>query len=401
MGKVKKKHNPLKEQLKKEKLRNVSISGVGIDLYIKRLVESGTDINLHMRYLNKGFHNEKHHLYLPLGFACLEKNVELVKALIEHGAKVDKSDQYDSIALMDSAENDEIGEITQILIKSGADVNKQNKGGLTALHCAAGSNNLKTAQILTKNGADVNKQNQEGMTPLHFAVRGKSVEAVEILIKRGADVNKQNLEWMTPLHFATISFTTISYGTKVSERNNYVKLVKILIDNGADVNKQNLKGMTPLHFAVIGKSVKAIEAVKTLIKRGADVNKQDREGMTPLHFATISYGAKVKKRDNYIEVVKILIENGADVNKQNREGMTALHFAISGGYVEIIRILKAVEVQVGQTKIDLRKSNPFGITSPITAQIPTGKYEKVATYLQDSDATASKNETQVALALNP
>jgi len=97
--------------------------------------------------------------------------------------------------------------IVKILLKAGADPNKQNRDGWTALMMAAryssperGTSSEKTVEMLLTSGADPNKQDTVGgCTALMMAAcyssseRGTSSErTVEILLKAGADPNKQN-----------------------------------------------------------------------------------------------------------------------------------------------------------------------------------------------------------------
>jgi len=79
----------------------------------------------------------------------------------------------------------------EIFIKRGANVNAQNKNGETPLHKAIFNNSVRVLMVnlLLKAGADVNKQNQMmGETPLHYAVRLGREDLVLDLLKYGADL---------------------------------------------------------------------------------------------------------------------------------------------------------------------------------------------------------------------
>ena len=87
------------------------------------------------------------------------------------------------------------------LLERGADPNKQNDIGYTALMLAArfssserGCSSEKTVEILLNKGADPNKQKKDGWTALMLAARNSSPErgessekTVEILLEKGAD----------------------------------------------------------------------------------------------------------------------------------------------------------------------------------------------------------------------
>lgn len=93
----------------------------------------------------------------------------------------------------------------------------------TALHWAASSGATDIAQYLLNNGAEVDKPDSSGWTALHVA--GKIFDLM--LQSRYSDIK-----------------TAILLHHLVSAGNE--EIVKELVGAGADVNKKNDKGMTPL-----------------------------------------------------------------------------------------------------------------------------------------------------------
>ena len=70
--------------------------------------------------------------------------------------------------LIYSSKNGDL-DIVKLLLKSGADVNRQNNSGNTALVLASNSGHDKTVKMLVAAGADVNIQNLNGTTALMLA----------------------------------------------------------------------------------------------------------------------------------------------------------------------------------------------------------------------------------------
>jgi len=60
-------------------------------------------------------------------------------------------------------------DVTNILIKAGADVNAKDQNGITPLQIAIIESKFEIAKLLVEAGADVNAKDQNGITPLNIA----------------------------------------------------------------------------------------------------------------------------------------------------------------------------------------------------------------------------------------
>ena len=100
-------------------------------------------------------------------------------------------------ALLWAAENGLV-DIAALLIEQGADPDKTDHFGNTALHLAMSHSDM--VRLLLESGADVNAKNALGNTPLHLSVADKRV--VEALLAAVAQVNARNGLDKTPLHYA-------------------------------------------------------------------------------------------------------------------------------------------------------------------------------------------------------
>ncbi|ELT88757.1 hypothetical protein CAPTEDRAFT_70103, partial [Capitella teleta] len=113
--------------------------------------------------------------YTPLHSACNLENVEMVKMLLVMGAEIDKRDKQGRTALQTAlAVSHPSSELTlkrivEILVAKGANVNVKADRGDTPLHMAADREYLSIAEHLIEQGADPNAVNDEGNTPLHYA----------------------------------------------------------------------------------------------------------------------------------------------------------------------------------------------------------------------------------------
>lgn len=84
-------------------------------------------------------------------------------------------------------------EVAQVLLEGGANVDRAEADGLTALHVAAWSGNLDVCRLLLDWGAKVDTVNIREETPLHSAASMGYLSVVKLLVERGADVRLQNV----------------------------------------------------------------------------------------------------------------------------------------------------------------------------------------------------------------
>ena len=109
-------------------------------------------------------------------------------------------------------------ECVKELIAAEADINKEDKGGRTALRIAAFQGHNECLKELIAAGADVS------MSPLICAVWKENAEHVKGLLKSGADVNATHGK-----------YTALMIACQLGNEG----IVNLLLENGADVNAKN------------------------------------------------------------------------------------------------------------------------------------------------------------------
>lgn len=182
---------------------------------VRMLLEQGADPNVrdvpvrHIRTL-KDLWNAfwKRDTQNGVGWTALmlaESNVDMVRALLEHGANVNAKSEggYTVLMIVIRAgyfyasrpgvymsvwrlKNDEIAEkVVQILLEHGADVRVKDKLGGTPLLFAVDFVHPDTVQMFLSRGADVNAKDWRGSV-LTYALRGKHRENAVLLKQAGA-----------------------------------------------------------------------------------------------------------------------------------------------------------------------------------------------------------------------
>ena len=184
--------------------------------------------------------------------------------------------------------------------------------GNTPLHYAVGvygqlkmfkvnTDVAKTVEVLVKRGADINVQNKDGLTPLHVARGEKAIEAC----LRHADEQSFTITDNRGRNFWHLLFLTrtqndVELGTSIRPLIATSDATKY---NADDLNR------TPLHYVCMSRNSwirKWNWLAKEYVKNFSDehVNKRDKFGRTALHYAAIDGNKilrdtlKTKKADN-------------------------------------------------------------------------------------------------------
>lgn len=256
----------------------------------------------------------------PLNWALHEGHVEMVRLLIERGARIGPDD------LVRAARNGTV-EVARLVLEHGLDVNAVGDDVSTRdlpLFGAAEKGNRAMVEFLLERGADPLAANGAGTTALMGAAKAGDPELVRRFLELGVDVNARGdgLTAMPALLFAA--------------KAGNPETVRLLLDAGADASDVAPDGGTTLYLAA---GTGNVEVGELLIAAGVDPNRRlnpiralGGDGRTALMAAAEA---------GHVHFVRLLIREGADVNAALGTGWTALKGAERGGHTEVIQILKA------------------------------------------------------------
>ena len=167
---------------------------------------------------------------VPLKYAILWRNNDVVKLLLDHGANVNARDKFGRTTLSYAIRLGNL-ETIKLLLQAGASVNARDKyEGQTALMWAVWWRNVDMVKVdivklLVEYGANVNARDKIGSTALMLAAQERRTESVKLLLSYGADVNTKDQDGQTALSWAK---------KRSSEsKKDYKTIIKILEKAGA------------------------------------------------------------------------------------------------------------------------------------------------------------------------
>ena len=266
---------------------------------VKSLVDAGADVNLK----TKGG-------MTALVSASEQGHKEVVKVLeaVESRKSRDSDPSYMS-NLIDHASRGNLRAVRD-LIDAGADLNLQDKDGVTALMYASDNNHLKIVRILVGAGANINLKTKDKQTALMGVCWKGHLEVVKALVDAGADLNLQDKDGDTALVLAS--------------KEGYLEIVKILIDAGADLNLQDKYGNTATFWALKRghkKVVTLLQAAQSRAARNSGASDRRSLMMFTSLFTALGYLSKVDGKVSQEEidfVANLMNEMQLDVEQRRQ-----------------------------------------------------------------------------------
>ncbi|HLG38461.1 MAG TPA: ankyrin repeat domain-containing protein [Chitinophagaceae bacterium] len=355
---------------------------------------------------------KRNHVLPPLAWAAHNGNLELVKLLLEYKADINGSEKSWRTTPLIEAIEWKHWEVATYLLNNGADINRKDRNGKTALSHAAIHKNFEFVKILVDRNADVNHRDKEGAFILEdacsddhlFAETTTRFDVIRYLVEHGASTNNAAINKVLAKGEAEIAKYLLSKGAPVSNKlvidasngRNFslfrylidtlkldihfydstsywggnvlhrvcsgywgdssirrinIPMLEYILEKGMNVNDTNERGQTPLLLLIeYGKKDKDTKAAsELLVSKGADVNVSGGD----MNFSPLMHAATSK----LLETAKFLIEHGANVNYKEREDRTILHWAAwTYDNIEMIKLLagngadlNAIEGREGET----------------------------------------------------
>lgn len=267
----------------------------------------------------------------PLHVASHEGDIGVVQGFLLHKPDIDIIDSDGHTALSLSILESKF-EVTDILLKNGANVNIGGGPFGSALHLACTMLNEELANNLLLCGANANKMDKDGNTPLHAIIKifdknpAKAATIATKLMAAGAKPNvKNNGDWAV-IHFAAKKDTPCAISW-IFQQN------EIQRKNAKEIFDVNCKGgdehWSPLHIA--GNNGNFL-IVKLLLKNKADLFAINKEFRTPCQVSRrVRVIGKILKRE---EILKYRSLFSSSTGELPTETATPHHFNIENDILQ-------------------------------------------------------------------
>ncbi|MGB7763381.1 MAG: ankyrin repeat domain-containing protein, partial [Bryobacteraceae bacterium] len=234
------------------------------------------------------------------------------------------------------------------LIRQGADPNRRNDAGATALMWAA--LDLEKTRVLVAHGADVNAKSDEARTALMVAAgRPGGAPIVKHLLAHGANPNPTSnpSAESSPLLEASLAGDAdimqalLDRGAEVKHIGGFALANAAGADCTKCIDLLAARDLEATQYTIALHAIAVLDSpnlIRLMLQHGADVNAPDPTGRTALMYAAASDLLP-------LEPVKMLIEKKADVNARSQHlrsadtGLTALDLARLHGDTALVDLL--------------------------------------------------------------
>lgn len=225
--------------------------------------------------------------------------------------------------------------------------NQVQPDGRTPLTAAVIQGNPGQVEALIAQGAEVDRKDGQGQSALEIALSSQDTGMCGILLSHGAMMTPEQRNAFMQMCIlrgdtdtlgiylaaeklpAFVIDSTDSLLAAASAGHN--SIVELFLDYGANIEDEDSTGQTPLSLAV---NAGHAEVVETLVYDGADVNKTDINGELPLVTAA---------KEGRLDIVKLLVLGGADTDKKNKYGWTAREAADSFDHDDVVKYLRGLD----------------------------------------------------------
>ncbi|KAF3056934.1 Serine/threonine-protein phosphatase 6 regulatory ankyrin repeat subunit B [Trichoderma lentiforme] len=250
--------------------------------------------------------------------AACTNNVQAMRSLMTHGARLKDEDHLGSLALRKAASTENLDAV-KLLLSENIDVSEADTDGRSAIHAIAIGGVVEMLRNISNlPGFDINARDNEKQTALILAVQFDHVKLVSELCLKKADVTLADSQGKTALHYAV---------------SKDINITRALLKENASAMIGDKEGQTALNLACRLGYVEVVEAMVNNLDNASLLNLvhvDQTAKNTPLHIAA---------KFGYTAIVKLLLSKGVNVSLEDSSGNTAIQLSASAGHLDVLRVL--------------------------------------------------------------
>jgi ankyrin repeat protein/predicted DNA-binding WGR domain protein len=302
--------------------------------------------------------------FTPLHCACLNPNVEVLKAVLTMNPEyLNMDDQMRK--LVHYAACCPSPEPLKYLASQNVDTRDHDNMKTTPLMYAAKAGNAETVRFLLQDTrSTVTAKDRLGYSAIHYAAENGHTEVVKLLIEAGVKVALGGPDRKTALHIA-------------AALGNF-EMVQFLVENNAKVTVKDKMKRSPLVLACKNGN---LQVAAYLLQQGSPFDEGDSSGNTPLHYAC-AYG--------YPELIEVLMRAGANPNSVNSWNLSPTAVALLKSYFSCLRKM----LDYPQTDVNCIDDEGRTLVSNAIKTINAQNFNHVAFLLRDKKADPNIADAQ-------
>ena len=314
-----------------------------------------------------------------LDYAAEQNQVKVARFLLEHGARVDATQNHGPTAgytALHRAAVADAAEVAELLLASGAEVNVHGPLGTTPLILAASNGSRRTAEVLLDHGADISTPDGHRETALSQATAHNHDDIVRLLLIHLPAPSSVNISAVamrgdfealrlivkhdelvhdvpTSMKNEALRFTVLGGPILLEDRK---QMIELLLADGADIdNHQPGLDVIPVMLAPTR------EMAQFLFAHGAN-KKAKLTGAQLARWFVCNNSAK-----DPLGTLQVVVARGIDIGGATPNGDSALPCAMQANNTALVAFLQAHNVGAGRSN-----SNPQNAVPHPTAAAAEG-----------------------------
>lgn len=289
---------------------------------------------------------------LAMAEAAEHGSFEMVQWLIAHGARVNgwAEERHWPLHILVTRRTrsqtapggrEAVPAILEALLAAGADPDAPWDNGITMLMQAGPA----LSAILLAHGADANRRDVHGQTALHYV---DTAEKIRLLVASGARINALSEPPPSEPYFpaSTPLQRLLQFGRLLGRPGGArpAGLLEAMLEAGADPKVPDGHGRSTLFYC------HTVEDFERMRAYGLDAKVTDPKGNTLLHH--LANGKRIA-HPSIAGLFKHLLGCGIDINARNKSGQTMLHVLVASGNATTADVKLAVDSGADKSIRDL------------------------------------------------